>query len=207
MNPGSTVLPRTSMVWAPAGICTSPARPIARKRLPSMTMTEFSIGARPVPSISVPPWTTSVCACAPWIAPWMMTATPPSSASSSASSSLATIKSLPGPSGGLKGQDSMLVQGHQEAAMRPFFRPLLLFDVAAILADGLGRKGHEPVGHVVRDLLASVRAAHVKVAPDGFLHILAALHHLQIGLPQNAGEIIGQPGRGDHREPEPLRRA
>ena len=32
-------------------------------RLPSITMTEFSIGARPVPSISVPPWITRlVCA-------------------------------------------------------------------------------------------------------------------------------------------------
>src|SRR5215472_12589368 len=64
MNPGITVLPVTSITCASGGMATSPPRPMALKRSPSMTMTEFSIGGRPVPSISVPPRITSVSACA-----------------------------------------------------------------------------------------------------------------------------------------------
>src|SRR6476661_6957980 len=66
MKPGRMVLPVTTTIRLPGGTATSPLRPTALMRLPSMTMTEFSIGARPVPSISVPPWMTRFCACACW---------------------------------------------------------------------------------------------------------------------------------------------
>src|SRR5207245_2912840 len=47
------------MTSAPAGIATSP-RPPTTWNLPAwITMTEFSIGGRPVPSINLPPCTTS----------------------------------------------------------------------------------------------------------------------------------------------------
>src|SRR4051812_4068243 len=65
MKPGRMVLPLTTTILLPGGTATSPLRPTALMRLPSMTMTEFSIGARPVPSISVPPWMTRFCARAP----------------------------------------------------------------------------------------------------------------------------------------------
>ena len=58
MKPGMTVLPLASMTWAPGGIATSPLRPMVLNRSPSMTMTELSIGGRPVPSINSPPWIT-----------------------------------------------------------------------------------------------------------------------------------------------------
>ena len=54
-KPGRMCLPFASTTCTPAGTCTSPRRPIALKRPFSMTMTLFSIGARPVPSINVPP--------------------------------------------------------------------------------------------------------------------------------------------------------
>src|SRR5262245_4939800 len=59
MKPGSTVLLLTSITCAPSGIATSLPAPIALKRPASITITEFSSGGRPVPSIKVPPFTTS----------------------------------------------------------------------------------------------------------------------------------------------------
>src|ERR1700680_3994333 len=51
------------MIFAPAGTCTAPLRPTAVMRLPWMTTTELATGGPPLPSISVPPWMTSVCCC------------------------------------------------------------------------------------------------------------------------------------------------
>ena len=53
------------MIWASAGTVTSPLLPTAANLPERMTMAEFSIGRRPVPSISVPPTTArtgAVCA-------------------------------------------------------------------------------------------------------------------------------------------------
>src|SRR5215470_18908977 len=60
MKPGRTVLPLTSINSAPAGMENSPRPPTAWNLPPWITITEFSIGGRPVPSISFPPCTTSV---------------------------------------------------------------------------------------------------------------------------------------------------
>src|ERR1700757_304592 len=60
MKPGRTLLPLTSMTSAPAGIETSSRSPTAWNLPAWITMTEFSTGGRPVPSISFPPCTTTV---------------------------------------------------------------------------------------------------------------------------------------------------
>src|SRR3954447_19750930 len=59
MKPGRMVLPVKSITCAPGGTAISPLRPTALNRPASMTMMELSIGARPVPSISRPPCSTS----------------------------------------------------------------------------------------------------------------------------------------------------
>jgi len=53
------VLPFASMTRALRGKATSPRLPTALMRSPPTTMTASSIGARPVASMSVPPWMTS----------------------------------------------------------------------------------------------------------------------------------------------------
>ena len=62
IRPGSTVLPRASMVRTPgsAGTGTRAAGPTAAMRSPRMTTVAFSTGGAPVPSISRPPVTTVV---------------------------------------------------------------------------------------------------------------------------------------------------
>src|ERR1700719_1863326 len=55
MMAGMIVFPVTSCTSASLGILTDPGLPAATICLPSMTSTEFSIGGRPVPSMSRAP--------------------------------------------------------------------------------------------------------------------------------------------------------
>ena len=46
-SPGSTLIPSVEITVAPGGIASSPARPTARIRSPSISTTLFSSGAPP----------------------------------------------------------------------------------------------------------------------------------------------------------------
>src|SRR5262245_20969954 len=70
MKPGITVRPLTSITSAPAGIATAPLLPTALNLPASIMMTQLSIGARPVPSISLPPCTTSIFSVTISSPPW-----------------------------------------------------------------------------------------------------------------------------------------
>src|SRR4028118_1972472 len=54
-RPGSTLIPSVEITSAPSGIATSPTRPTALIRSPSISTTLFSSGRPPWPSISRPP--------------------------------------------------------------------------------------------------------------------------------------------------------
>ena len=64
IRPGRIVRPLVWMMFAPAGTGICPRRPTAEMRSPRTTTTASSIGAPPLPSISVPPWRTSTDSCA-----------------------------------------------------------------------------------------------------------------------------------------------
>src|SRR5689334_2957547 len=72
-SPGSRVRPSVRITLAFAGYVTCPRVPTALMRDPSITITALATGALPVPSMSVPPSSTSVC-------PWAPVATPAHSA-------------------------------------------------------------------------------------------------------------------------------
>src|SRR5712691_4172792 len=179
MKPGSTVLPRMSTMWAPGGMGSSPLRPTALIRLPSITMTEFSTGARPLPSIKVPPWITRFCA-------WASVRT------SAAAPRSATVSDFPI----MVSSPSRCDPGHRQHSMpaAPWRRSapaaLLPLDVVAIFPDGLGGNGRKPGRDIVGDGFAGVGRAEIEAAFGGFVLVVPARDHPQIGLPKRGRDVV-----------------